>query len=113
MYEAPEVEGRERFAQSFGEKPLPQFIRSLVGMDHAAAQQAFSQFLDQSRYNSQQIRFVQMIIDRLTAHGEVSVDQLYDPPFTSINNQGLDGTFNDDEANALVIAIQETQRLVA
>ena len=113
VYEAPEVEGRERFAQSFGEKPLPQFIRSLVGMDHAAAQQAFSQFLDQSRYNSQQIRFVQMIIDRLTAHGEVSVDQLYDPPFTSINNQGLDGTFNDDEANALVIAIQETQRLVA
>ena len=113
VYEAPEVEGRERFTESYGEKSLPQFIRSLVGMDRAAAQVAFARFLDDSRYSSQQIRFVQMIIERLTAHGEVNVGQLYDPPFTAIHHEGLDGTFSDDDANALAATVQELQRLVA
>ena len=114
VYEAPEVEGRERFSETFGEKSLPQFIRSLVGMDRAAAQQAFSQFLDQSRYSSQQIRFVEMIIERLTAHGEIQVSQLYEPPFTAVHSQGLDGTFtNSKDADALVEAVDEMQRLTA
>jgi type I restriction enzyme R subunit len=113
VYEAPEVQGRERFAQSYGEKPLPQFIRSLVGMDRAAAQQAFSRFLDGSRYSSQQIRFVEMIIERLTVHGEVSVGQLYEAPFTSVHHKGLDGAFSPQEADALQQALDATQLRVA
>ena len=114
VYQAPEVEGHERFAQSYGDKPLPQFIRSLVGMDRAAAHQAFAQFLDSERYSSQQIRFVEMIIERLTAHGEVTVGQLYDPPFTGVHHEGLDGAFaRTEDADALTEALQATQRLVA
>lgn len=113
VYEAPEVEGRERFAQSFGSRSLPQFIRSLVGLDRAAAEAAFARFLDDSRYSSQQIRFVQMIIERLTAYGEVNVGQLYEPPFTALHHEGLDGTFHNDDATALVATVQELQRLVA
>ncbi|MDL5037808.1 DEAD/DEAH box helicase family protein [Comamonas sp. Y6] len=113
VYEAPEVEGRERFAQSYGDKPLPQFIRSLVGMDRAEAQKAFARFLDANRYSSQQIRFVEMIIERLTAHGEVTVGQLYDPPFTAIHQEGLDGAFNQQDADALAETVNEMQRLVA
>ncbi len=113
VYEAPEVEGRERFSESYGEKPLPHFIRSLVGMDRAAAQQAFARFLDGSRYSSQQIRFVEMIIERLTAHGEISVGQLYDSPFTSIHQQGLDGAFHGQDADELAEAVNTLQRLVA
>lgn len=113
VYEAPEVEGRERFAESYGDQPLPQFIRSLVGMDRVAAQQAFARFLDGSRYSSQQIRFVEMIVERLTAHGEVTVAQLYDPPFTAVHHEGLDGAFGPQDADALVEAVQQMQRLVA
>ena len=113
VYEAPEVEGRERFAESYGDKPLPTFIRSLVGMDREAAKQAFARFLDGSRYSSQQIRFVEMIIDRLTAHGEVSVAHLYDPPFTAIHQQGLDGAFAPQEADALAAALDATRQWAA
>ena len=113
VFEAPEVEGRERFAQSYGEKPLPQFIRSLVGMDRAAAQTAFARFLDDSRYTSQQIRFVEMIIERLTVHGEVSVGQLYEAPFTAVHHEGLDGAFSPQEAHALQKALGDTQLRVA
>ena len=113
VYEAPEVEGRERFTESYGEKSLPQFIRSLVGMDQAAAQAAFSRFLDQSLYSSQQIRFVQMIIERLTAHGEVTVGQLYEAPFTAIHHEGLDGAFRPQDADAIADAVNEVNRWVA
>jgi hypothetical protein len=39
-------------------------MRSLVGLDRNAAKEAFGQFLDENRYTSQQIRFVEMVIDR-------------------------------------------------
>jgi type I restriction enzyme R subunit len=113
VYEAPEVEGRDRFAASYGDQPLPSFIRSLVGMDREAAKQAFARFLDGSRYGSQQIRFVEMIIDRLTVHGVVTVEQLYEPPFTGVHQQGLDGAFGPQEADALVAAVEATRQLVA
>ena len=113
VFEAPEVESRDRFLESYGDKPLPLFIRSLVGLDRAAAQQAFARFLDDSRYSSQQIRFVEMIIEKLTAHGEVTVGQLYEPPFTAIHYEGLDGAFAPADADQLCEVLEEFQLLVA
>ncbi len=78
------------------------FIRSLVGLDRAAVNEAFSGFLDGSRYSSQQIRFVEMIIDRLTQNGMMEPGQLYEPPFTGLHHEGLDGAFGDADADAIV-----------
>ena len=51
---------------------------------------------------------------RLTAHGEVTVGQLYDPPFTGVHHEGLDGAFaRSEDADALTEALQATQQLVA
>lgn len=113
VFEAPEVESRDRFLESYGDKPLPQFIRSLVGMDRAAAQQAFAKFLDGSRYSSQQIRFVEMIIEKLSAHGEVTAGQLYEPPFTAIHHEGLDGAFAPSDADQICEVLEDFQLLVA
>lgn len=111
VYESEPVESRERFEQCFGnEQPLPLFIRSLVGLDRAAAKDALATFLDASRYNSQQIRFVEMIIDRLTAHGTIDPGQLYEPPFTGVHHEGLDGAFDDAAANGIVEAVREVNR---
>ena len=114
VYEAPEVESRERFEQSFGsEQPLPLFIRSLVGLDRGAAKAAFARFLDDSRYSSQQIRFVEMIIDRLVNNGVVEPGQLYEPPFTGIHYEGLDGAFGDADADAIVSTLSQISRIAA
>ena len=113
FFSAPEVESQERFTQTYGEQSLPRFIRSLVGLDRAAAKQVFARFLDGSRYSSQQIRFVEMIIDRLTTSGEIEPGQLYEPPFTGVHQQGLDGAFGDADADALVALVNEVNRLVA
>ncbi|QIL83408.1 DEAD/DEAH box helicase family protein [Diaphorobacter sp. HDW4A] len=113
FFSAPEVGGRERFTETYGEQSLPRFIRSLVGLDRVSAMDAFARFLDGSRYSSQQIRFVEMIIDRLTASGEMEPGQLYEPPFTAIHQHGLDGAFGDADANAVVEIVNELNRLAA
>ena len=107
VYESEVVESRERFEESFGsDRPLTVFIRSLVGLDRNAAKEAFGQFLDANRYNSQQIRFVEMIIDRLTQGGVMEPGQLYDPPFTGLHYEGLDGAFGDSDADVIVGIIE-------
>ncbi|MGH8160445.1 MAG: type I restriction-modification enzyme R subunit C-terminal domain-containing protein [Rhodanobacter sp.] len=114
VYESEPAESRTRFEQCYGsEQPLTVFIRSLVGLDRNAAKEAFGQFLDENRYTSQQIRFVEMMIDRLTRSGVMDPGQLYDPPFTSLHHEGLDGAFGDSDANAIVNVLAEINRRAA
>src|SRR5690606_39437424 len=79
VYGAEVVGGREAFEKHYGsERPLTVFIRSLVGLDRNAAKEAFAAFLDENRYSAQQIRFVEMIIDRLSHSGVIDPGQLYE-----------------------------------
>ena len=43
-----------------------------------------------------------MIIDRLTQGGIMDPGQLYEPPFTGMHYQGLDGLFPDQDAEGIV-----------
>jgi type I restriction enzyme R subunit len=114
VYESEAVESRKRFEESFGtDQSLTVFIRSLVGLDRAAAKEAFGQFLDENRYNSQQIRFVEMIIDKLTQGGVMDPGQLYEPPFTGLHYQGLDGAFGDGDAEAIVSILADINQRAA
>ena len=67
---------------------LAWFVRTLVGMDRAAAQAAFSAFLNDR---------VETIIDQLTAHGVMEPSALYEPPFTRIDSGGPDALFDGRE----------------
>jgi type I restriction enzyme, R subunit len=72
---------------------LVHFIRSMVGLDRRAAQAAFSDFLSDHSLTPDQIRFIEMIIDQLTARGFMEADALYEAPFTSLHSGGPDGLF--------------------
>ena len=54
----------EKVAQQ--EQGLGLFVRSLVGLDRAAAKRAFSKFLEDRQLNAQQLDFVNLIVDHLT-----------------------------------------------
>lgn len=108
VFEASEVESRERFLECFGaDKSLPVFIRSLVGLDRAAVQAVFSQYLQGSTYNERQIRFMDMVIDHLTKNGVLQAHQLYEPPFNQIHYEGIDGVFKEAEADNIVQMIKQ------
>ena len=48
---------------------LAWFVKSMVGMERTAAQSAFADVLNDRSLNAQQMRFVEMVIDQLTAPG--------------------------------------------
>ncbi len=72
---------------------LPHFVRSMVGMDRAAAQEAFSEFLSNRSLTTPQIRFIEMVIDQLTARGVMEPSALYEAPFSSLHAGGPDELF--------------------
>lgn len=76
-----------------GSPSLAHFVRSLVGMDRSAAQAAFSEFLGDRSLTAQQIRFVEMIVDQLTARGVMEASALYEPPFSNLHAGGPDELF--------------------
>jgi type I restriction enzyme R subunit len=90
------------------------FVRGLVGLDRAAAQQAFAGFLDGRALNARQIEFVQIIIENLTQAGVVEPDRLYESPYTRLNTQGVHGVFREAEVVQLLAILDEVrQRAVA
>lgn len=107
LFESGEVQGREQFEKVFGkQEKLPIFIRSLVGLDRAAAKKAFSKYLDAAQFHANQIRFVEMIIDHLTQKGIMDAGLLYEQPFTGIHYEGLDGVFPSATADEIVNVIR-------
>jgi type I restriction enzyme R subunit len=80
-----------------GAPSLVHFVRGLVGMDRAAAQAAFSQFLNDRSLTAPQIRFIEMIIDQLTSRGVMEAAALYEPPFSHLHAGGPEGLFAGNE----------------
>ncbi|CAN5247391.1 hypothetical protein BH24PSE2_BH24PSE2_20640 [soil metagenome] len=76
---------------------LVHFVRSLVGMDRRAAQAAFGSFLNDRSLTPQQIRFIEMVIDQLTARGVMDAAALYEPPFSGLHAGGPDALFAGKE----------------
>jgi type I restriction enzyme, R subunit len=78
------------------------FVRSLVGMDRAAAKAALSGFIKDKTLTANQLEFVNLIVDRLTEHGVMEAAWLYESPFTDLTPQGPDRLFNPAEMDELI-----------
>ena len=72
---------------------LAWFVRSIVGMDRNAAKEAFAEYLDDHSLNEKQIRFVELVIDQLTAHGVIQAAALYESPFRDLHSRGPEELF--------------------
>lgn len=113
FYQAEAVGGETQFVQIYGQQEnLAAFIRSLVGLDRGKAKERFAQFLDGQSYTADQIRFVNYIIDHLTANGTIDPELLYGQPYTDIHYQGLTGVFPASQAKALLQVVQTVNVVV-
>jgi type I restriction enzyme R subunit len=114
LFTAKEVGSREDFEKVFGhQQSLGMFIRKLVGLDREAASEAFGEFLHNTTYSATQIRFVDQVIGYLTQNGTMDPSLLYEPPFTDIHNEGLDGVFGDAGAPRFIQLLQDIEMRAA
>ena len=114
LFNSPELEGREQFETVFEKNlNLKRFIREIVGCDRAAAKEAFNRVLPETNLTGNQIRFIENIIDNLTQQGVVDPAMLYEPPFTDLHPEGLDGVFDDDAANQVIELVRWFNQMVS
>lgn len=89
----------ERAAEAHG---LGRFIRSIVGLDRSAAEEALGDFVAKPNFTRNQQVFVDLIISELTVQGRLDPGRLYEDPFSSIAPEGPEGLFSEAQITDLV-----------
>ena len=110
---AEEIGSSTEFAQMYSTPAnLAEFVRSLVGLDRQAAKEKFALFLDQDRYNGDQIQFVNYIINHLIRNGSLDPEMLWERPFVDIHNDGPEGLFSDEDTTRLIGLVREVNESI-
>ena len=78
-----EAGSKNDYQAEYGEKPLGEFVREIVGLDMTAAKEAFSKYLNDVNLDSSQIYFVNQIVEYIVHNGIMKdLSVLQEPPFT-------------------------------
>lgn len=78
-----EVGTKEDYEAEYGQKPLGEFVREIVGMDMNAAKGAFADYLNDSTLDSRQIYFLNQIVEYIVHNGILKdLSVLQEAPFT-------------------------------
>ena len=74
---------KKDYENEFGNKPLGEFVREIVGLDMNAAKEAFSAYLTDANLDSRQIYFVNQIVEYIVHNGMMKdLTVLQESPFT-------------------------------
>ena len=78
-----EVGTKADYEAEYGQKPLGEFVREIVGLDMNAAKEAFAQYLNDATLDSRQIYFVNQIVEYIVHNGMMKdLSVLQESPFT-------------------------------
>lgn len=108
-----QIADSELLADLAADGGLGGFLRSLTGLDRAAAKDAFSGFAARHQLNGDQAEFIDLIIDSLTESGIVDPASFYESPFTDLDDMGIAGIFNRDQAQEIIKIVRSLNDSVA
>lgn len=111
-----ELGSKEDYQREFGDTPFGLLVRKIAKLDHEAAMQAFSEFINDESLNQKQIAFVHKIVNYIELNGYMeNVTDLQKPPFDkpvsffklfdSKTSMALVKAINDVKDNAINIAM--------
>jgi type I restriction enzyme R subunit len=90
-------------------RSLLSVFRGIVGLDAAAVEASFAAFVHKHpRLSSQQLRFLQVLQNHIAQNGGIEIDRLYEPPFTTIHAESVDGVFKADDQVEDLLAVLAT-----
>lgn len=85
---------------------LVQFVISLMGLSADRVDGAFANFINLYQLNSVQIQFLDTIKLFLTKNGKIDPTKLYDSPFRNYHSMGIDGVFDEAQADTIFEIIE-------
>jgi type I restriction enzyme R subunit len=89
-----ELGTKEEYDAEYDGKPLGEFVREIVGLDMNAAKEAFGEFLNDTSLDSDQIYFVNQIVEYIVHNGLLKdFSVLQSAPFT--DNGSIVEVFTD------------------
>lgn len=101
-----ELGSKEDYQREFGDTPFGLLVRKIAKLDHEAAMQAFSKFINDQSLNQRQISFVNKIINHIEQNGYMeSVADLQKPPFDK--PVSFIKLFDPDTRKKLILTINE------
>ena len=78
-----EIGSRNDYEAEYGDKPLGEFVREIVGLDMSAAKSAFAKYLNDVSLDANQIYFVNQIVEYIVRNGVMKdMSVLHEAPFT-------------------------------
>ena len=107
LFDGEERGTKSDFVNEYGDQPLGYFIRSLIGLNKTAANEAFASFIQSGNLKADQMTFIKQIVTHLTINGTVGMTLLFEPPFTDIHDMGLMGVFNDADVTKVKKIIEQ------
>ncbi|MEN5053863.1 DEAD/DEAH box helicase family protein [Sphingobacterium kitahiroshimense] len=98
---------KEEFTNEFGDQPLGTFIRSIIGLDQAAIQFYFTNFIAEANLSAKQIKFMDTVIRYFVTNGYLDTADLMEPPFTELDDGGIIGLFDENNVVKLIGLIKQ------
>jgi type I restriction enzyme R subunit len=81
-------------------------IRELVGLDPQHVEAKFAGFLHQHPgLTAKQVQYINLLKTYIADNGFILVDKLYQPPFTRLHEDGIDGVFQNQDAHELIAVL--------
>lgn len=81
-------------------------IRTIVGMEPEVVAERFANFFARHpQMSAKQQRFMALLQNHIAKFGVVTLDKLYEPPFTQVSEEGPDGVFDDAVVEDLIAVI--------
>jgi type I restriction enzyme R subunit len=81
-------------------------IRTIVGLEPEIVAARFGEFFARHpKLSAKQQRFMALLQNHIAKFGVVTLDKLYEAPFTQVSENGPDGVFDDAEVEELIAVI--------
>lgn len=98
-----ELGSKEDYSYYFPDQPFGLTVRQFAKMDKKAAEQAFSQFINDNSLNEKQIAFVRKVINYISVNGYMNDTDIFEAPFDKPND--VFSIFSQDDMDSLLRVI--------
>jgi len=85
------------------------YVRSLVGLDREAVQEALADFVAGTTLTAQQLDFLQVLSNHLVDNGRVPPSALFDSPYNDLAPSGPDVLFGDEKVVQLFSILRDIE----